>query len=67
MDAVMVVAIIAMYVIQVSLASKETLNYLQIGILMMGRAYLKIPFAIAMLQFIVKVKQIRTQQVAIHP
>ena len=59
MDAVLVVAIIIMYVIQASLASSENLNYLHIGILMMVRGYLKLPFAIAMLQFIVKVKEIR--------
>ena len=67
MDAVLVVAIIIMYAIQASLASSEELNYLHIGILMMVRAYFKLPFAIAMIQFIIKVKQIRNQQVAVHP
>ena len=59
MDAILVIAIIIMYAIQVSLASSGELNYLHIGILMMARGFFKLPFAVAIIQFMLKVKQIR--------
>lgn len=61
MDFVLVTAIIMMYAIQTSLASSGQLNYLHLGILMMGRGFFKLPFAVAIIQFMIKVKQIRTQ------
>ena len=61
MDFVLVSGIIIMYAIQASLASTEELNYLHVGILMMVRGFFKLPFAVAMIQFMMKVKQIRTQ------
>jgi hypothetical protein len=65
MDAILVVAILAMYIIQVSLG--DELNYLHIGILMMGRGFFKIPISVALIQFIFKVKQMRQQQLLVHP
>ena len=61
MDSILVITILVMYFIQAALASSESLNYLHIGILMMVRAYLKLPFAIALIQFILKVRQIKHQ------
>jgi hypothetical protein len=33
----------------------------------MGRAYLKLPFVVALIKFILKVRQIRLQQLMVHP
>jgi hypothetical protein len=51
----------------VSLAQSGELNYLHIGVLMMVRAYFKIPFAVAIVFFIAKVKEIRHSQNMIFP
>lgn len=67
MDAVAVVAIIVMYLIQMGLAQSGELNYLHIGMLMMVRAYLKIPFAVAIILFVAKVKEIRHSQNMVFP
>lgn len=60
MDAILVVAVIILYAIQVSLASSEKLNYLHVGILMMTRGLFKLPFAIIIIQFMLKINQIKT-------
>jgi hypothetical protein len=50
-----------------SLAQSGDLNYMHIGMLMMVRAYFKLPFAVAILLFIAKVKEIRNSQNMIFP
>jgi hypothetical protein len=50
-----------------SLAQSGNLNYLHIGMLMMVRAYCKIPFLVAILLFVAKVKEIRHIQNMIFP
>jgi hypothetical protein len=67
MDAVLVFALVAMYLIQMGLAQSGNLNYMHIGMLMMVRAYFKIPFAVAVILFIAKVREIRHSQNLIFP
>ena len=57
MDAFLVTVILALYFTQLGLG--DDLNYLHIGMLMMVRAILKLPFAVAIIRFILKVKEIR--------
>lgn len=67
MDTIFVVLTVTLYLIQLGLSQTGDLNYLHIGILMMVRAYFKIPFSIAIMLFIAKLREIRHSQNAIFP
>jgi hypothetical protein len=67
MDAVLVLITLTMYFIQMGLTQSGELNYLHIGILMMVRAYFKVPFSVAIILFIAKLREIRHSQNMIFP
>jgi hypothetical protein len=67
MDAILTLLIIVLYIIQFSLAQSGELNYLHVGMLMMVRAYCKLPLSVAIIMFIIKVQQIRMSQNLIFP
>lgn len=50
-----------------SLAKSGELNYMHIGMLMMVRAYFKIPMAVAILLFVAKMREIHHSQNVIFP
>ena len=64
MDAILVLVILAMYFIEMGLG--DELNYMHIGILM-TRAYLKLPFSIIMIKYVLKVREMRLSFGSIHP
>jgi hypothetical protein len=67
MDAFLSLIIVCMYLTQMGLAQSDDLNYLHIGMLMMVRAYFKLPLTVAIVMFIVKVNKIRHSQNTILP
>lgn len=67
MDGVMIVAIIVCQALQATMSSNNTLTYLHVGILCVTRAYLKLPFALVLIQFAMNVKKIKHQANQIFP
>lgn len=67
MDAVLIIGIWVCYFLQISMATNNTLSYLHVGILVCTRSYLKLPFALVLLQFSINVKKMKLQANQIFP
>lgn len=67
MDAFMIALIIIAFVIQTALHNSGKLTYVQVGALVMTRAYLKLPFSLMLISFKLNVKKIKLQANQVVP
>ena len=59
MDAIMIATIITCFIIQTVIQNSDKVTYLQVGVLVITRAYLKLPFSIMLISFRSNVQKIK--------
>jgi hypothetical protein len=66
-DCICVLLAVVLFIVQAAMESAGTINYMQISILMISRAYMKFPITFVLIRFIIMVNRIKNQMRAVHP
>ena len=63
MDCIFVTLAVVLFGIQEFLTATDSLNFMQIGVLTISRAYTKLPFLVVLIRFMIKSKKLKAGSV----